>query len=71
MVQRLRLCASNARSSDSIPSQGTRCHMSQLRVDMPQLKIPSAAMKTEDPIPCATIKTQDTQIKEKKKRFMK
>ena len=34
---------------------------------MPQLKIPSAATKTEDPIPCATIKTQDTQIKEKKK----
>ena len=37
---------------------------------MPQLKIPSAATKTEYPILCATIKTQHNQIK-KKKRFMK
>ena len=42
MVQWLRL-APNAGS----PDQGTRSHMLQLRVCMPQLKIPHATMKTQ------------------------
>ena len=32
-----------------IPGQGTRFHMLQLNVLMPQLQIPHAAMKIEDP----------------------
>ena len=42
MVQWLRLCPSNAGGPGSIPSQGTRSHMSQLRVHVMQLR-PSAA----------------------------
>ena len=45
MVQWLRLHAPNAGGPGSIPGQGTRSHM-------PQLKILSAAMKTEDPGCC-------------------
>ena len=50
----------------SIPGQGTRSHMLQLRVCMPQLKIPHAA--TKDPhtqqmkIPCVATRTQRSRI---------
>ena len=44
-VQLLRLCAPNAVVPDSIPGQGTRSHMPQLRVSMPQRKIPHAITK--------------------------
>ncbi|TEA39938.1 hypothetical protein DBR06_SOUSAS10310031, partial [Sousa chinensis] len=49
VVQCLRLHAPNAGGPGSIPGQGTRSHMPQLRVCMTQLKILCAAMK----IPCA------------------
>ena len=39
MVCWLRLCASHAGGLGSIPGQGTRSHMLQLRVHMLQLKI--------------------------------
>ena len=42
MVQWLRLHAPNAGGLGSIPGQGTRSHMLQLRVRMLQLKIPLA-----------------------------
>ena len=58
VVQWLRLHAPNAGGPGSIPGQGTRSHMPQLRVCMPQLKILYAAMK----IPCAATKTQHRQI---------
>ena len=40
VVQWLRLCSPKAGGPGSIPAQGTRSHMPQLRVLMPQLKIP-------------------------------
>ena len=46
MVQWLRLLTLNVGDPDSIPGQGTRSHMKQLRVHMPQLKTPSVASKT-------------------------
>ena len=46
VVQLLRLLTPNARDLGSIPSQGTRSHMVQPRVHMPQLKILSATTKT-------------------------
>ena len=46
VVQWVRLCTPNAGGQGSIPGQGTRSHM-------PQLKIPHAAAK----IPRATTKT--------------
>ena len=46
VVQWLRLCTPNSGGLGSIPGQGTRSHMPQLRVRMPQLKIPHAATKT-------------------------
>ena len=39
VVQWLRLCAPSAGGLGSIPGQGTRSHMPQLRIRMPQLKI--------------------------------
>ena len=42
VAQWLRLRAPNAGGPGSIPGQGTRAHV-------PQLKIPCAEMKTEDP----------------------
>ena len=45
VVHWLRLRAPNADSPGSIPGQGTRSHILQLRVHMPQLKISSAAAK--------------------------
>ena len=46
MVQWLRLHAPNAGGWGSIPGQGTRSHMPQLRVCILQLKILSAATET-------------------------
>ena len=37
----------------SVPGQGTRSHMLQLRVCMLRLRILHAAMKIEDPMHCA------------------
>ena len=48
-VQWPRLHAPHARGSGLIPDQGTRSHLLQLRVPKPQLKIPYAATKMEDP----------------------
>ena len=45
VVQWLRLCAPSAGAAGSIPGQGTRPHMRQLRVYTPQLTIPHAATK--------------------------
>ncbi|TEA37056.1 hypothetical protein DBR06_SOUSAS210217, partial [Sousa chinensis] len=41
----LRLHNPNAGGPSSIPGQGTRSHMLQLRVHIPQLKIPHATPK--------------------------
>ena len=46
VVQRLGLHVPNAEGPSSIPGQGTRSHMLQLRVHMPQLKILDATTKT-------------------------
>ena len=46
LVQWLRLHTPNAGDQGSIPGQGTRSHMLQLRARMPQLKTPQAATKT-------------------------
>ena len=77
VVQWLRLCAPNAGGLGSIPGQGTRSHMLQLRVHVPQLKkdpacpnwkIPHAATKIpHSGISRATAKTQCSQIKQKQK----
>ena len=45
----------------SVPHQGTRSHMLQLRIHMPQLKNPHATMRSK--ILCAAAKTQHSQIK--------
>ena len=45
--------APNAGDPGLIPGQGTKSSMSQLRVDMLQLKIPHTATKTEDPACCS------------------
>ena len=45
VVQRLRPQAPNAVDRGKIPGQETRSHKSQLRVCMPQLKIPGATTK--------------------------
>ncbi|TEA37350.1 hypothetical protein DBR06_SOUSAS1910041, partial [Sousa chinensis] len=45
VVQWLRLCAPNAGGLGSIPGQGTRSHMPQLRACTSQLKIPHTATK--------------------------
>ncbi|TEA25428.1 hypothetical protein DBR06_SOUSAS11710016, partial [Sousa chinensis] len=49
VVQWLGVCAPNAGGRGSIPGQGTRSHMLQLRVRKPQLKILHAPTR----IPCA------------------
>ena len=38
----------NSGALGSIPGQGTKSHMPQLRMFMPQLNIPHVARKTED-----------------------
>ncbi|TEA30144.1 hypothetical protein DBR06_SOUSAS4810005, partial [Sousa chinensis] len=45
VVQWLRLHAPNAGGPGLIPGRGTRSHILQLRLRMPQLKIPHAATK--------------------------
>ena len=45
LVQWLRLQAPNAGGLGLIPGHGTRSHRLQLRICMPQLKIPHAATK--------------------------
>ena len=40
MIQWVRLYSPSARTLSSIPGQGTRPHIPQLRVCMPQLEIP-------------------------------
>ena len=52
MVQWLRLHAPNAGGLGSIPGQGTRSHMPQVRVRMPQLRVCMPQLK----IPHATTK---------------
>ena len=49
VVQWLRLCAPNAKGPGSIPGQGTRFHMLQLRFCILQLNMLCATMETEDP----------------------
>ena len=53
VVQWLRLCATNAGDQGSIPGQGTRSHILQL-------KIPSAKTKTQ----CHQIKTKQNKIEQ-------
>ena len=69
LVQWLRLYTSNVGGRGwglgSIPGQGSRSHMPQLRVHMPQLKILHAATKIEDPM-CHKTKTWCSQIKKNK-----
>ena len=45
VVQWLRLGSPNAGDPGLMPGQGTRYHTAQLRVGMPQLKIPCAATR--------------------------
>ena len=57
MVQWLRLHAPNAGGLGSVPGQGTRSCMLQLRACMPQVKIPLASTEdltcgTKDPACC-------------------
>ena len=47
VVQRLRLQSPNAGGPGTIPGQGTRSHMTPVRVHMPQLNISHAATKTQ------------------------
>ena len=47
--QGLRLYTPNAGGLGSIPGQGSRSHMPQLRAHMPKLKILHATMKFKDP----------------------
>ena len=44
-----KLHAPNAEGLGSIPGQGTRSDMPQLRVHIPQLKVPHTATRMEDP----------------------
>ena len=46
VIQWLRHHTSKAGAPSSIPDQGTRAHMLQLRIHILQLKIPCAAIKT-------------------------
>ena len=48
MVQWLRLHTPNAGGPGSIPGQGARSHLLQLRVHKPQLNIPLAETKEKD-----------------------
>ena len=56
MVQRLRLCTPDAGRLGSVPGQGTRSCMPQLRVGIWQLKISNAA---SEKIPPAIAKMED------------
>ncbi|TEA24167.1 hypothetical protein DBR06_SOUSAS2610126, partial [Sousa chinensis] len=48
LAQSLRLHTPKAGGLGSIPGQGTRSHMPQLRVRMPQLRSRRASKKIED-----------------------
>ena len=48
VAQWLRLCVANAGGLGSIPDQGTRPHVLQVRVLMPQLKIPHVEMNIDN-----------------------
>ena len=50
VIQWLRHCTPNAGGPSLVHGQGTRSHMTQLRVCMLQLKSPNATMKSEDPM---------------------
>ena len=52
-VRWLRLCSPNAGGPGSIPGQGTRSHMAQLRIWVPQPEISHAASKTHSACMCA------------------
>ena len=52
LVQWLRYHTPNAEGLGSIPGQGTRSHIPQLTVCIPQLKILYATTKTEYPMCC-------------------
>lgn len=52
VVQWMRPCALNAKEPGSIPDEGIRSHMLQMRLNMLQLKIPHARRKIEDPMWC-------------------
>ena len=58
VVQWLRLRALNAGGPGSIPGQGTRSHMPQLKIPHATVKIPHTATN----IPCAATKTRHSQI---------
>ena len=45
MVRRLRLCTPNAGGLGSIPGQGTRSHMPQLKISHVATKVPSPTAK--------------------------
>ena len=64
LVQWLRFLVSNAGGLGSIPGRGTRSHMPQLRVHMPQLK--DKEKKKEKQIPHA--KTKDLTYCNKEQR---
>ena len=53
VIQWLTICTPNAGGPGSIPGQGTRYHMLQLRFHMLKLKILHATMKIEDPECCS------------------
>ena len=52
MVQWLRRPSPNAGGPGLIPGQEIGSHMMQLRVHLPQLKIPQAAVKTKGSLCC-------------------
>lgn len=60
MVQWLRIHAPNARRPGSIPSQGTRSHMPQLRIHVLPLNILNATIRMK--VLCAATKTSHSQI---------
>ena len=74
--QWLRTCSSNAGGPSSIPGQGTRSHMPQLRVDMTQLKLLHALTERSHmtqlkaKILCATTKTWHRQINNNKNKYL-
>ena len=55
LIQWLRLWASSAGGLGSIPGQGARSHMPQLRVHMLQLKLPHVATKAAKKRDCELV----------------
>ena len=60
VVQWLQFCTPNVEGPGSNPSQGTRYQKPPLRVHMPLLKSPHAAIRIEDPM--CPAKSQHSQI---------